>query len=112
MRSNWKVDGINDLAQQGGSSFSGKLGDCKGLAIAIRAVQGHSIDIVDVQRAGTTVGGAEASLLLSLCHGTSKEKVQSILDRGLIPGYALGTSDAGAKGRNSVHFSPYPQAML
>ena len=70
----------------------------------MRAIQGHDIDIVSAERSGTVIDGADASKLMTICHGTQLTNVLSILDQGLIPGF----QSQGSRTRNSVHFSPCP----
>jgi len=71
-------------------------------ATFIRAVQGHSIKIVQDEELMRQLSADDPDLPTECVHGTYKRHVQAILGKGLIAGGKLGNTF-----RNHVHFAPY-----
>lgn len=71
-------------------------------AMFIRAVQGHSIKIVQDEELMRQLSPDDPDLPIACVHGTYKRHVQAILGKGLVAGGKLGNTF-----RNHVHFAPY-----
>jgi len=76
-----------DLVEEGGE-------------LLIRATQGHSMKVVSDDQLLRRLSAADPDLPGICVHGTYMRHLQSILQRGLLPG-------GGASGRNHVHFAPF-----
>merc|ERR1719253_925807 len=68
----------------------------------IRAVQGHSLKVVDDAALLRRLNASDGDLPASCVHGTYRRHFESIKAKGLMAG-----GGQGAAFRNHIHFAPY-----
>ena len=87
------------------SGYSAENDPLAGPAVAIRAVQGHSVDFVIPGRAGKVLEPSDSKELRCIVHGTQSHRINSILTSGLLPG---GVSGVTGGSRNCCFFAAFP----
>ena len=71
---------------------------------AVRAASGHTdLDFLDPIRVASVAKEALLNTVPGMFHMTQKDRIPSIIQRGLLPGTALGYG-----GRQDTHLSPFP----